>query len=201
MESGTTESIYKPFTIYTPICNLDEYTSSELKEVESTYGSLEEFATELKVKERDELLRKFRKGDILYGMSVICKHTSPEGNESYQRYRCVEEALEHTFYGQCTVGFEEGFIEGDTLCIRYASGAMVVFFAVELCEEYLYEDVHRGVYRNEQWYLKRLIEDDETIKGIGRQWFGKPPIKRRRKRSKKKDTGGEATSCEDQPSS
>lgn len=195
MASGTIEGITKPLTLYTPVCNLDDYTSSELKEIESAYDSLEEFATELKMKERDELIRRFRKGDILYGMGIICERISSDGEISYQRYRCMEEALEHTFYGQCTVGFEEGFIEGVTLCIRYASGTICVFFGIELCEEYIYEDVHQGVYRDESWYLKRLIEDDETIKNIDRRWFGKPPIKRRRKR-KKKDTGDTDRPCE-----
>lgn len=169
MVSDTTE------ILYSPTCDFDDFTTSELLEIEREYGALVEYATQLKEKERHTLMRKFRMSDIKYDRRVICIRVDVNGTKSYQRYRCLEEAMEHTFYGECTVGFSKKYnlrktTRAPILYIQYKSGARCVFYCIKKGEDYIYEDVHQYKYQNEEWYLERLIEDGEVIRSIGKTW-------------------------------
>lgn len=175
MVSDTTKSALAPIIIYSPTCDFDSFTTSELIEIEGAYGALIEYATQLKEKERHILMRKFRMSDIKYNRNIICIRAEVDGTKSYHRYRCLEEAMEHTFYGECTVGFSGKYnqrkgSQSPVLYIKYKSGAWCAFYAILECEGYIYEDVHQGIYQNEEWYLRRLIEDGEVVRIIGKAW-------------------------------
>lgn len=173
MASGTTD--FKSDILYSPTCDFDDFTTSELIEIEGAYGALIEYATQMKEKERHTLMRKFRMSDIKYDRDIICIRTEVDGTKSYHRYKCLEEAMEHTFYGECTVGFSgkynpHGQSKAPILYVKYKSGAWCTFCCILKYEEYIYEDVHQGKYQNEEWYLKRLIEDGKVVRNVGKIW-------------------------------
>lgn len=167
--------------LFTTVYDTSVFTDSEIEELVATYGSLEEALVPIVDKERKECIEKFMTGDIRYGTPIVGvwvpkteKGSLDYSQMDYTRYSCMTEALETLVYGQCALYHGFVHLPPDTIQTVYLDKPdyRVIFFTIEHSEDYIYSEVLKTYDRSDRDYLKKVIEDGQIIKNIGKGWYG-----------------------------
>lgn len=88
--------------VFTPAYDFSSFLSSEIDEIRR-HQTLESFAREALVEEREHIFERARLIDKRLNMDVVATTTTTP--REFRRYACLEDALRHLLYGNCKLGY------------------------------------------------------------------------------------------------
>lgn len=152
--------VYPLGWLFTSTYDFSSYTESELREIRQHYGSLEAFAIEQIVIEREKILIKVRELDEIVNKDVL----SVSSDGFYKRYHCLEDAFRKLLWGECRFGYPKK--KGDLIII--SNGISYILRFINPRERTVISD---KVDKDSKEYLEFLYKNKHLTSRIYNRWY------------------------------